>query len=113
MPSNPRMPRKPRASVLYFDDIEVGYRSHVGSYLLTRDEVVEVAQRWDPQPFHTDEEEAKKWPLGLTASSVHSYAICARLATTMSDQWPAVVAALGVDEMRMPLPLRPGTCNRR
>ena len=95
--------------MLYFEDIELNDPQTSASYTIGKEEIMVFAREWDPQPFHTDEEEAKKWPLGLTASSLHSYAISTKLLTTMDHMEPAaVVAGLGVDEMRMPLPVRPG-----
>ena len=67
-------------SPTYFDDLKVGYRSRVGEWLLERDEVVAFAERWDPQPFHIDEQAAERSIFGgLTASSLHLFAICTRL----------------------------------
>jgi len=94
--------------MLYFEDIQLNNEHKSQSYVIDKDEIIAFAKKWDPQPFHTDEEEAKKWPLGLTASSVHSYAICTLLANTMIGEPAAAVAGLGVDEMRMPAPVRPG-----
>ena len=92
----------------YFDDIEVGYRSLVGRYALSKDEIVEFARRWDPQPFHVDEETAQTSIYGgLTASSLHLFAICTRLFFDHQDRI-AVLAMLGKDEIRFPHPARPG-----
>lgn len=38
----------------WFDDFRVGERFEFGDYLVTADEIVEFAQRYDPQPFHLD-----------------------------------------------------------
>ena len=62
--------------MLYFDDISLEYSSLVGTYEITREEIVEVATRWDPQPFHVDEQAADRSVFGgLTASSLHLFAI--------------------------------------
>jgi acyl dehydratase len=92
----------------YLDDIEVGYQSHVGDYVLTREEIIEVASRWDPQPFHTDEEAAAKSVFGgLVASSVHIFAICTRLFFNHKDPI-RTIAMLSKDKVRLPAPARPG-----
>jgi acyl dehydratase len=94
--------------VLYFDDIEVGYRSHVGSYFLSREEIIEVAQRWDPQPFHIDERAAKASVFGgLVASSLHLFAICTRLFYDHADAIQ-IMAMLSKDAVQLPNPARPG-----
>ena len=92
----------------YLDDVEVGYRSSVGGYELTAEEIVEFAGRWDPFPFHTDERAAKASVFGgLTASSCHIFAICTRLWHDDPNRIE-VLAMLGKDEMRFPNPARPG-----
>jgi acyl dehydratase len=94
--------------MLYFDDLAVGYRSLVGDYTLARDEVVEFAKQWDPQPFHTDETAARSSIFGgLTASSLHLFAICTRLFFDHSDQIQ-IMAMLGKDAIRIPTPARVG-----
>lgn len=94
--------------MLYFEDIQLNNEHRSGEYVISKDEIIAFAKQWDPQPYHIDEEEAKKWPLGMTASSVHSYAICTKLANALVQEPVAAVAGLGVDEMRMPAPVRPG-----
>lgn len=92
----------------WFDDLEVGYRALVGRYTIGAEECVEFARRWDPQPFHVDEEAARASIYGgLTASSLHLFAICTRLFFDHPDRI-AVLAMLGKDEVRFPNPARPG-----
>ena len=94
--------------MLYFENIHVGYRSRVGHYELTAEEIVEFASRWDPQPFHVDEQAARESVFGgLVASSLHLFAICTRLFFDHADRI-CVVAMLGKDEIRLPNPARPG-----
>ena len=93
---------------IYFEDLEAGYRTEVGEYQVTAEEIVEFASRWDPYPFHTDEDAAKQSIFGgLTASSCHLFAITTLL--FHRDPNPiAVLAMLGKDEIRFPNPARPG-----
>jgi acyl dehydratase len=92
----------------YFDDLALGYKSRVGEWLLKRDEVISFAKRWDPQPFHVDEAAAKASIFGgLTASSLHLFAICTRLFFDHEDRI-AVMAMLGKDGVRFPHPARVG-----
>ena len=91
-----------------FDDLAAGYRSVVGEWLLEEDEIKAFAERWDPQPFHIDSERAADSIFGgLTASSLHLFAICTRLFFDHEDRI-AVLAMLGKDEVRFPNPARPG-----
>ena len=94
--------------MLYFDDIEVGYQSEVGTYTLTESEVIEFASTWDPQPFHIDKEAASASIFGgLTASSLHLFAICTRLFFNNDDSIQ-ILAMLGKEAIRIPNPARPG-----
>lgn len=93
--------------MLYFDDIPVGYTSIVGTYELTQDEIVSFAQKWDPQTFHIDEEQAKKSVFGgIVASSLHLFAICTRLFFDHEDEIQ-IFAMLGKDKIRLHAPARP------
>jgi len=93
----------------YFDDLDVGYESRIGSWKLEVDEVKSFAMQWDPQPFHVDEAAARESIFGgLTASSLHLFAICTRLFFDHDDHI-AVLAMLGKDEIRFPNPARAGT----
>ncbi len=92
----------------WFEDLPVGWRSRVGTWSLGRDEVVSFASRWDPQPFHVDEDAARESLYGgLTASSLHLFAICTRLFFDHEARI-AVLAMLGKDAVRFPKPARPG-----
>ena len=60
----------------YFEDLEVGGVSRFGSYEVTREEVIEFASKYDPQPFHLDDEAAAKTHFGrLSASGWHTCAM--------------------------------------
>ena len=93
--------------MLYFDDIPVGYTSLVGTYVLTKQEIVEFATRWDPQTFHIDEELASQSVFGgIVASSLHLFAICTRLFFDHEDEIQ-ILAMLGKDKIRLHAPARP------
>ena len=93
---------------LYFEDLPVGIRCAVGRWELDRADVVDFARRWDPQPFHIDEEAARASLYGgLTASSLHLFAICTRLFFDAPEP-VSVLAMLGKDAVRFPAPARVG-----
>jgi acyl dehydratase len=77
---------------------------------VTEEEIREVGERWDPQPFHIDPEAAAQSPFGgLVASSVHLFAMGVSLSMTGTKDDPvAAVSALGFDKMRLHAPARPG-----
>jgi acyl dehydratase len=67
------------------------------------------AAEFDPQPFHLDEEAARASIFqGLAASGWHTAALTMRLLVD-SDLKPAGgIIGAGFDELRWPLPVRPG-----
>lgn len=90
----------------YFEELEVGFQREIGRWQLTPDSVIEFAALWDPQPFHVDPAAAARSIYGgLTASSLHLFAICTRLFFDQPERI-AVLAMLGKDEVRFPHPAR-------
>jgi acyl dehydratase len=71
---------------------------------------VEIGNRWDPQPFHTDIEAAKESYFGgLIASSVHLIAVAVSLATGVKDEdKTAAISSMGFNNMLQLTPTRPG-----
>ena len=95
----------------YFEDFVVGTdRFFIGSYEVTEQEIIEVGDRWDPQPFHTDKTAAQQSIFGgLVASSVHLFAMTVSLGNHVEAQHKcAAVSALGFNNMKLHAPARPG-----
>lgn len=93
----------------YFDDFVVGERHDIPArYHMTRDEIVAFAAKWDPQPFHVDEDAAAKSVHGtLTACGTHIQAVVLWLAARLPEE-TAVIGALGYDEVRFFKPAKLG-----
>ena len=65
-----------RAEPLWLDDIEVGSRYRTDELEVTVDDIVEFAERYDPQPFHLSEVGAHGTVFEtLAASGWHTAAI--------------------------------------
>lgn len=94
----------------YWEDIEVGAHARFGHYQVTREEVVDFASRYDPQPFHLSDEAAAQTYFGrLSASGWHSCAMLMRmLVEHLKDQQQAGLGSPGVDELRWLKPVYPG-----
>ncbi|ADB61200.1 MaoC domain protein dehydratase [Haloterrigena turkmenica DSM 5511] len=93
----------------YYEDIEIGDTQECGEYTVTKEEILEFAEQYDPQPFHTDEEAAAESAFGeLVASGWHTASICMRLLVDGSIRDQASMGARGVDELRWKRPVRPG-----
>ena len=91
-----------------FDDFEVSKSTTVGEYQVTKEEIVEFAKKWDPQPFHIDEDTALRSPFkGLIACSAHIMAIAIRLMDSKETKTD-IIAGLGWNHVRFPNPVRAG-----
>ena len=66
--------------LIYFEDVRVGDTHRFGHYEVTREEIIEYARQFDPQPFHVDEEAARRSMFGgLIASGWHTGAMFIRM----------------------------------
>lgn len=94
----------------YWEDIEVGARSRFGHYEVTREEVIDFASRYDPQPFHLSDEAASQTYFGrLSASGWHTCAMLMRmLVDNMKTNAQAGLGSPGIDELRWLKPVYPG-----
>ena len=94
--------------MVFFEDFAVGQHRLIGRYVIPKDEAIEFARRWEPQPYHIDEAAAAVSLYGgLTVCSLYLFAVCTRLFFEYEDRI-AVTAMLGKDEVRLPKPARPG-----
>jgi hypothetical protein len=65
---------------LYLEDFHPGDVGETPPRQISREEIVEFARQFDPQPFHLDEEAARRSPYGgLIASGWHTAALCMRM----------------------------------
>jgi acyl dehydratase len=77
--------------------------------LVTEEEIIEFARRYDPQVFHTDPVAARDSIYGgLVASGWHTAAMAMRLIVEHHLSHAAGVGSPGVDEVRWLKPVRPG-----
>ena len=93
---------------LYLDDLFVGQKFKSREYLLDAEQIMAYAREFDPQPFHTDPEQAKNtFFKGLAASGWHTASITMKLVVESLPMSAGVIGA-GVEELSWPLPTRPG-----
>lgn len=105
-------PALPAASApLLLEDLEAGRVFRFGDYAVTREEVIDFATRYDPQPFHIDDEAAAAHPLfgRICASGMHTMAM-SHLLQMRGFQQVGIhpLAGVGMDEMRLHAPVFPG-----
>ncbi|MBB3032951.1 MaoC family dehydratase [Alteriqipengyuania lutimaris] len=94
----------------YFEDLEVGTKQAFGHYEVTREEVIEFASKYDPQPFHLDDDAAAKTHFGRIAAS--GWHTCAMTMSMFVEQFrkeqSASLGSPGIDELRWLKPVHPG-----
>lgn len=94
----------------FYEDLVVGEVHRFGSRLVTREEVIEFAGKYDPQPFHLDDAAAAQTHFGrLSASGWHT---CAMTMAIIVERHKALghqgLGSPGVDELRWLRPVYPG-----
>ena len=96
--------------MIFFEDLRVGAETEFGSYDVTREEVLEFARKYDPQPFHlSDEEAAKTHFKRLAASGWHTAAMTMSvIARHVVHHQQAGLGSPGIDELRWRKPVHPG-----
>lgn len=96
--------------MMYFEDMEVGKDTLFGHYDVTREEVLEFARKYDPQPFHLDDEAAAKTHFGrIAASGWHTTAmVMSVIVKHITETKQAGLGSPGIDELRWLKPVYPG-----
>lgn len=80
----------------YFEDIVIGDRRQLGSFTFVADDIKRFAAKFDPQPFHLDEEAGKKSLFGgLAASGWHVAAVWMKLTVANFQREAAAEIARG------------------
>ena len=94
---------------VFLEDLQVGQRFGSDTIEVTKENIFAFAREFDPQPFHLDEEAARRSIFKqLTASGWHTAAMSMRLFVTGEFKPTGGSIGLAVDELRWPQPVRPG-----
>ena len=94
----------------YFEDFAVGQvNKESGRVRVDKAEIIAFAKKFDPQPFHLDEEAARKSIFGrLVASGWHTAAMTMSLIARSEHRAAGGTVGLGFDNLRWPIPVYPG-----
>ncbi len=93
----------------YWEDYELGAVYDIGSKTMTKEEIVEFASKYDPQPFHLDEEAGRKSIFGgLSASGWHTCSSVMRLLVDNYVSRETSLGSPGLDEIRWLKPVLAG-----
>lgn len=96
-------------TLLHYEDFHEGQTFDLGTYLVTREEILDFAHEFDPQPFHVDEARANSSVLGGTAASGwHNCAILMRMICNGYLNRSAGMGSSGIDEVKWLKPVYPG-----
>jgi len=97
----------------FWEDLEIGQTNVFGPIHVEREEVLAFARRYDPQPFHLDDEAAAHTHFGRIAAS--GWHTCAMMMAAMVERWQKEagwqeqsLGAMGIDELRWRKPVYPG-----
>jgi acyl dehydratase len=94
---------------MYLEDFVVGQAYRSKRISVDAEGIKTFAARFDPQPFHLDDEAARRSIFsGLVASGWHTAALTMRLLVESDFRPSGGVIGAGVDELRWPRPVRPG-----
>jgi acyl dehydratase len=93
----------------WFEDYIPGSVYEYGHRTVTADDIVDFARQFDPQPIHVDAAYAVAGPFGgLIASGWHTASVFTRMFVDHYLSHVSSLASPGVDEVRWPVPVRPG-----
>src|SRR5271163_647457 len=95
---------------LYLEDFAVGQVYASGQPLrVDRDQIISFATQFDPQPYHLDDEAARKSVFGgLAASGWHTAAMTMRLMVDGAFKPAGGILGVGFDNLSWPRPVRAG-----
>ena len=94
----------------YFEDFAVGQVFKPSCRVrIEKEDIIAFAQKFDPQPFHLDEEAARRSMFGrLVASGWHTAAVTMSLIARADYRAAGGTVGLGFDNLRWPTPVLPG-----
>ena len=94
---------------IFWEDLEPGSVRELGSKKVTAEEIKDFASRYDPQPFHLDEEAGRESLFGgLAASGWQTAAMAMRLTVDNLLRHSASKGSPGLDNLRWLKPVFPG-----
>ena len=94
----------------YYEDFAVGeIKRPRGRVRVEKDAIIAFAQKFDPQPFHLDDESGRKSIFGrMVASGWHTAALTMGLVAASEYRAVTGTIGMGFDGMLWPIPVYPG-----
>lgn len=95
------------SDVRYWDDLAEGERLDCRQVVLSLDEIIEYATKYDPQLFHIDHDVAASSRFkGIIASSLHTLAACTRVIVD-AQRGVQILIGFGMEAVQLPNPVYP------
>jgi acyl dehydratase len=92
----------------YLEDFAAGQVYRSNRLQVDKGQILAFASQFDPQPYHLDEEAARKSVFkGLAASGWHTAAMTMRLLVESEFQPADGILGVGLEELSWPRPVRP------
>lgn len=97
------------ATSIYWEDLQAGTVHELGTTSVSAEEIREFASKYDPQPFHLDEEAGKNSLFGgLCASGWHTCALVMRLTVDNMLRHSSSLGSPGLESLKWLKPVYPG-----
>jgi acyl dehydratase len=94
---------------IYWEDLQPGTVRELGTTSVSAEEIKEFAAKYDPQPFHLDEEAAKESLFGgLVASGWQTAGLAMRLTVDNMLRHAASKGSPGLESLKWLKPVYPG-----
>jgi len=96
-----------------FSDFRLGQRFESPTVTLDREQALDFARQYDPQPFHLDDEAASQSLFkGLATSGWYTASMCFRLFHDSDIGLQGGIIGRQIEAMQWPRPVRPGDTMR-
>ena len=94
---------------IFWEDLQPGSVRELGSISVTAEEIKEFAAKYDPQPFHLDEEAGRASMFGgLAASGWQTACLAMRLTVDNMLRYSASKGSPGLESLKWLKPVYPG-----
>ena len=91
----------------YWDDLHEDQQLCCAPVVLSQQEIIDFARRYDPQEFHIDEAAESTLRFGgIIASSLQTLSACTRVLVDAQGEL-AIISGLGIEQVQLPNPVRP------
>ena len=92
----------------FFEDVQVGDKTITGTKKITREEIIDFANLYDPQPMHLSDEGGKNSLFGeLVASGWHTFTLTMRLVVDAKPLGETPLIGMKVQDVHLIKPLKP------